>query len=634
MGSAFAAEDPISWTFSFDAKSVAPGGHALGKLTATLTSGWHLYSATTPPGGPNPTTLKLADSPAVASFKFYQPKPERKFDQSFQIDTETFVADTTFWVDVEIKKDAAKGPAEITAMMRYQACTDTKCLPPKKKQAASTIEIDPGASAAAVSVPADYMLIPAGPLAGAGGSVTGAAATGATAVPAKAAAPQSFGWFLLTAFGFGLAAIFTPCVFPMIPITVSFFLNRQGGKRDGVTQALVFCLGIVVLFTSLGLLAKAVAGPFGVVKLGSSPWVNGFITLVFVVFGFSLLGAFELTLPSGFLTKMDSASRRGGYVGTLIMGLTFSLTSFACVGPIVGPLFVASLQGEGLQPVLGMVCFASGLAAPFFLLALFPSYLQRLPKRGMWMVRIKVVLGFVVLAAAVKYLSNVDSVLQVGWITRDRFLAAWVVMFAMAGLYLLGILKLEGVDEGDRLGVGRTLIAALFLIFAISLIPGMWCAPLGELDAYVPAASAGSCPAGGGGGGAQAGIPWMTNQYREALAKARQENKLVLINFSGYACTNCHWMKANMFTRPEIVAAVKNLVPVELYTDGSDAASELNQQVEEKKFGTIAIPFYALVDADEKVIATFPSVTRDSKEFLGFLSSGGGKAVAAASPGA
>jgi len=628
--SVFAAEDPISWTLAFDTKSAAPGGHLLGKLTATLTSGWHLYSATTPPGGPNPTTLKLADSPALASFKFYQPKPERKFDQSFQIDTETFLADTTFLVDIEIRKDAAKGPAEITALMRYQACTDLKCLPPKKKQAVATIDVDPSASASAVQVPANYTLIP---VAGGPASAVSSAAPSPSA-PAKAPTQENFGWFLLTAFGFGLAAIFTPCVFPMIPITVSYFINRQDGKRDGLSQAIVFCLGIVVLFTSLGLLAKAVAGPFGVVKLGSSPWVNGFITIVFIVFGFSLLGAFELTLPSGFLTRMDSASRRGGYLGTLIMGLTFSLTSFACVGPIVGPLFVASLQGEGFQPVLGMVCFASGLAAPFFLLALFPSYLQRLPKRGMWMARIKVVLGFVVLAAAVKYLSNVDSVLQLGFITRDRFLAAWVVMFAMAGLYLLGILKLEGVDEGDHLSVGRTIVAALFLIFAISLIPGMWCAPLGELEAYVPAAAAGSCGAGGGATSAEAGIPWMKNQYREALAKARQENKLVLINFSGYACTNCHWMKANMFTRPEIVAAVKNLVPVELYTDGSDAASELNQQVEEKKFGTIAIPYYAIVDADEKVVATFPSVTRDPKEFLGFLNSGGGNAVAAAAPGA
>jgi thiol:disulfide interchange protein len=232
----------------------------------------------------------------------------------------------------------------------------------------------------------------------------------------------------------------------MIPITVSFFLNQgSAGRRGSLMQAIVFCLGIVVLFTSLGLLMKAVAGPFGVVLLGSNPWVNGFIVLVFIVFGLSLLGAYELTLPSGLLTRLDSASRGGGYMGTLLMGLTFSLTSFACVGPIVGPLVVASVNGDSLQPVLGMMCFTAGLAAPFFLLALFPSYLKRLPRSGGWMSRVKVVLGFVVLACALKYLGNIDQVLQLGILTRERFLAAWLVLFTLPGLYLLGMLRLEGV---------------------------------------------------------------------------------------------------------------------------------------------------------------------------------------------
>jgi thiol:disulfide interchange protein DsbD len=297
------------------------------------------------------------------------------------------------------------------------------------------------------------------------------------------------------------------------------------------------------------------------------------------------------------------------------MGLTFSLTSFACVGPIVGPLLVASVQSEGLQPILGMLCFATGLAAPFFFLALFPSYLKRLPKRGMWMARVKVVLGFIILAAAVKYLSNIDQVLQLGFLTRERFLAAWVVLFAMAGLYLLGFLRLEGISPDDHLGVGRTLLGAAFLAFAISLVPGMWGAKLGEIDAYVPL----SASAGFGGAPQTEGITWMKDQYREALTRARQENKLVLVDFTGYACTNCKWMKANMFTRPEIAALAKNFVAVELYTDGSDPVSEQNQKVQEAKFKTVAIPFYAILDADERVIAT-SAFTRDPKEFLSFLS--------------
>jgi len=608
LPAARAADDPVQWTLAFDPATAAPGGHALAKFTAKVESGWHLYSLIkSPSGGPYATTVKIAPNPVVANVKAYQPTPERQYDDGFQMETETFASDTTFLLDLDLAKDAPKGPAELTAQARYQVCTTTlkpaRCLPPRNKTATATLTIDPSASAA-VTIPAGYAL-------------PGAFVPSST--PAKpATGNQSFGWFLLTAFGFGLAAIFTPCVFPMIPITVSYFINRQdGGRRDGLAQAIVFCLGIIVLFTGLGLLAKAIAGPFGVVQLGSSPWVNGFIAAVFIVFGLSLLGAFELTLPSSVLTRMDSAGRRGGYVGTLIMGLTFSLTSFACVGPIVGPLLVASVQSEGLQPILGMLCFATGLAAPFFLLALFPSYLQRLPKRGMWMARVKVVLGFIVLAAAVKYISNIDQVLQIGFVTRERFLAAWVVLFAMAGLYLLGFLRLEGVNPDDHLGIGRTLLGAAFLIFALSLVPGMWGAKLGELDAYVPLSASNAF---GGGATPTESITWTKDNYREALARARQENKLVLIDFTGYACTNCKWMKANMFTRPEIAALAKNFIAVELYTDGNYPVSEENQKIQESKFKTVAIPFYAILDPDEHVIAT-SSFTRDPKEFLAFLSS-------------
>ena len=212
-------------------------------------------------------------------------------------------------------------------------------------------------------------------------------------VPAQTS--DGLGAFLLTAFGFGLASIFTPCVFPMIPITVSFFVNQRGG----IAQAVVFSLGIVVLFCALGLGVTAAVGPFGVVQLGSNPWVNTFIALVFGVFALSLLGAFEITLPASLLTSLDKASRRGGYLGTLLMGLTFSLTSFACVGPFVGSILAASVQQKGAQPVLGMMSFATGLASPFFFLAAFPSYLKKLPRSGGWLARVKVVMGFVLLAA-------------------------------------------------------------------------------------------------------------------------------------------------------------------------------------------------------------------------------------------
>lgn len=599
LGSLFAQRlDPIQWSLSSGQTKAPPGSTVAARLTATVQSGWHLYAPTTPPP-PIATTIKLDDHPAIQKAIVYQPKPDRVFDPNFEAEVEWYARDTVFFVVVELKRDAPPGPVELNAQVRYQACDDRQCLPPRRKTASFTLAVDPAAPAgAAFSVPSGYQDIAAAPV--------------RSPAPASAPAPEGLAQFLLVAFGVGLAAVFTPCVFPMIPITVSFFLNQQGGSR--LTQALVFCLGIIVLFSSLGFAVTAIAGPFGVVQLGSSPWVNGFIALVFFVFGLSLLGAFEITLPSGLLTKLDSASRRGGYAGTLLMGLTFSLTSFACVGPFVGTLLAASVQSKGMQPVLGMVAFAAGLATPFFFLALFPSYLQKMPRSGGWMARVKVVLGFVILAAMFKYLSNVDLVLQADLLSRELFLAAWFVLLALPGLYLLGFLRLEGIKPDEPLGVGRLLTASAFLILAVSLLPGMFGATLGPLEPYVPPARGNALAARGG-----ESLVWAKNQYTESLAKAKQEDKLVLVTFTGYACTNCHWMKANMFTRPEIAAAAREVILVELYTDGTDEASRKNQELQEKTFNTVAIPYYALMDGDGRVVASFPGLTRNAQEFLAFL---------------
>jgi len=606
-----AVEDPVHWTLTFDSKSVPPGSKFIGHLTAKIDPGWHLYSLTTP-RPPIATTAVLAENPAVAGFKVYQPKAIVKLDPTFKVNTETFGEEATFLYEIELKKDAPAGPLELTAQVRYQCCNDTMCLPPKKKTAMATITVDPAAKAENIAIPAGYTEFRKADAAGAP----------STSPPPPSPAPKQsgFGLFLLTAFGAGLAAIFTPCVFPMIPFTVSYFVNRQSGtRRDGVLQAVVFCLGIIVLFTGLGFLTKVIAGPFGVVQLGNSPWVNIFIALVFIVFGLSLLGAYELTLPSGLLTKLNQASDRGGYLGTLIMGLTFTLTSFACIGPIVGPLLVASVQTSGLQPVMGMASFATGLAAPFFLLALFPSFLQKLPKSGGWLMRVKVVLGFIVLAVSVKYLSTADQVLQTNLISHEMFVACWVVLFSLAGLYLLGFLRLEGIKPDEHLGIGRMLVGALFLIFSISLVPGLFGYSLGEIDALIPVQAKNSARLGGGGEGP--GPVWMKDQYKEALARARQENKLVFVNFTGHACTNCHWMKQNMFPRPEIAALMKDFILLDLFTDGTDSASEENQQLEEKRFGTVSLPYYAILDADEKVLGT-SAYTKSTAEFAAFLKLG------------
>ncbi len=584
--SVFAQAQHAQWSIEAPAAPAAPGGKTQIQVTAKIDPGWHLYSGSTQGGRPTFFQPAAAD-PAIESVRMFQPAPKRAYDPNFQTDTETYEGSVTFALELAVKKDAPAATADHTLDARFQICNASEC-DPGKWSGTFSLTVATGAATAAPPIPAGYS----------------EAKPPSTGLSDAAAADESWPAFLLIAFGLGVASIFTPCVFPMIPITMSFFMNKKGS----VSQAVVFCLGIVVLFSGIGLLVTLVLGPAGVVALGQNPWVNGFIAALFVVFGLSLLGAFEITVPSGILTKLNQSSGGGGFVGTLLMGLTFSLASFACVGPFVGTLLAASVTQGAARPLAGMATFAAGLAAPFFLLALFPSYLKKMPRSGGWLARVKVVMGFIVLAFSLKYLSSVDAVLQWDFITRERFLAIWIVLFAAAGLYLLGFLRFEGVKPDETMGVGRLLTGLAFVAFALSLAPGIAGGKLGDLDAFVPLAPE--------------RLHWMKDQYREALARARSEGRLVLVDFTGYACTNCHWMKANMFTRPEIEAEMEKFVLVELYADGGDSTSEANSKLQQDKFHTVAEPFYAIMTPDEAVIATSEGITRDPVKFMAFLKKG------------
>ncbi len=595
---AFAQTPHVAWSVDAAPNPAAPDGKALVRVAAKLDPGWHIYSGSS--GGGIPTSFQLAPlGAAVEKFRMLQPPPKRAYDANFGLETETYEGDATFLLELQLRKDAPPGNTDYTLNAKYQVCNATEC-DPSHWSGAFALNVAAGAAAGA-PIPAGYTEVK--PHAGAAGG-------------SDANSGDSLAGFVLLAFGFGLASIFTPCVFPMIPITMSYFMNKQGS----VSQAVTFCLGIIVLFSGIGLVVTAALGPVGVVALGQSAWVNGFIALLFLVFGLSLLGAFEISIPSSILTRLNQSSEKGGLIGTLLMGLTFALASFACVGPFMGALLAGSISGGSIRPLVGMVAFATGLALPFFLLALFPSYLKRLPRSGGWLGRVKVVMGFIILAWSLKYLSSVDQVLQWNVLTRERFLAMWIVLFASAGLYLLGLLRLEGIKADDNMGLGRLLCGMAFLAFAITLAPGMAGGKLGELDAYVPLA----------GGNLQ----WMENQYRDALDRARREGKLVLVNFTGYACTNCHWMKANMFTRPEIESAMQKFVLVELYNDAGDATSDANQKLEVTKFNTVAEPYYAIMAPDENVVATFPGLTRDPAVFAAFLRKGEAAPVAPAAASA
>lgn len=584
--------NPVQWTVTATVAKAEAGAAVRMKVAAVIEPGWHLYSVT------SPVTATATKFTAPFEVKqTLQQKVEAKYDPVAAATTESYEGTAVFYLDGVLGEQVK----DLELGIRSSACNDKLCLPPRRR----TFPVAMAVGAAEMAIPEGFVAVSA--------SAPVAAPAPVAPVPA-APAQQDLSSFLLIAFGLGLAAVFTPCVFPMIPFTLSYFIG-QGDKKGSFGQAVVFCLGIIVLFTSLGFVLSAALGPFAVVQLSANPYVNLGIAAVFFAFALSMLGAFEIMLPSSLLTKLNQASEGGGYLGSLLMGLTFSLTSFACVGPFVGTLLAASVQGDKLQPILGMAAFASGLATPFFVLALFPSYLKKLPRSGVWMMRVKVVMAFLILAAMLKYLSNVDAVWQLDILTRERFLAGWMILFAAPAAYLLGWLRLEGIKPEQEVTIPRLLIGVFLLSFSLSLWPGMTGASLGELDAYVPLAKRTS----GGGGSGYAAQPWKKNDLAGAVAQAKAEGKQVFVNFTGYACTNCHWMKANMFPLPEIAAALSKYVLVELYTDGTDAASEENQKVQESRFATVAIPYYVILDADEKTVRAFPGLTKDPKEFLQFL---------------
>lgn len=605
--------DPVQWKLEIEPAEAAAGSTVLGRLTATIEDGWHIYSTTTPEG--IALTLEIAEAEALQGWKPYQPSPEVVYDPNFQADVEWYTTEAEFLFELNLAATAS-GKHAIEAKVRYGACDYRQCLPPKRKSASAEIRVGQDFAAAAMAIPAGYQpareVVRNAP--GSGGSK---AASGV----AEALGSDDVGLagFALLALGFGFLAVLTPCVFPMIPVYMSSFM--EGGQRPwGATlrQAGTFCLGVVVLFTALGGALSAILGPFGLSQIGANPWVNLLIAGFMCVFALSMLGAFEISVPSSWTTGASERSTGTGLVATLMLSLVFTLASFACTGPFIGALLAESVSSgsAAYYPVVGMVLFSTGLAAPFMLLALFPALLTRLPRSGSWMAMSKRVVGIVVLAVGLKFFGNVDRMFGWEMLSRERFLAIWIVLFAGAALYLWGVLRHR--DDGPSEGVGLVRLGAgtLFMAVAISLVPGMFGGGLGELEAHIPEASASGLATG------PEGLDWGKDDYYGAFARAQAEGKTLLVSFTGYACSNCKWMKANMFTRPEILALARQMVLVELYTDGFDEASERHQQMQVDRFQSSGIPFYALIQPDGSVVATFAGQTRDTEEFREFLRSG------------
>jgi thiol:disulfide interchange protein DsbD len=430
--------------------------------------------------------------------------------------------------------------------------------------------------------------------------------------------------FLALAVAAGLGALLMPCVYPMLPLTVSFF-TRQGGSRAEATRlALLYGLSIVATFTLLGLVLAVVIGAAGAQAVAANPWVNLFIAAVFVLFGLSLLGVFELKLPSALVNASARGERKGGVAGVLFMGLTLTLVSFSCTVPFVGGLLAATVTGSWVRPVLGMLAFSITFALPFVAFALFPRWLARLPKSGTWMNTLKVTLGFVELVAALKFLSNADLVWGWGLITRPLAIAVSAVLLALCGLFLVGLI---GVGEEERprsVGAGRLLSASAFLACALYLIPGLWGAGLGLFDAYLPPRSAtdfsvvGAASASANPSSAHATWPRGLSGLEQASAQAQAEGRKVFIDFTGYTCTNCRAMESTVFPLAEVQAALGAFVPVALYTDAPGEGAALSRfQLEQT--ATVALPTYAIYDPVAERVVAHTSGMQSAEEFVAFL---------------
>jgi thiol:disulfide interchange protein len=444
-------------------------------------------------------------------------------------------------------------------------------------------------------------------------------------IATEIAAP-SFHQFLWLAMGMGALSLLTPCVFPMVPITVSYFTNHAGqNHKSAVTTALIYTIGIILTFTALGLLLAAMFGAGGVNQLAANPWVNLLITAIFLGFALSLFGAYFIRVPGGTLDKLAAITRTqqgSGLIGALLMGFTFTLTSFTCTAPFVGTLLVMAAQGNWRWPLAGMLAFSTVFAIPFFILALAPQLLSRLPKAGSWMVSVKVVMGFLEIAAAMKFLSNADLIWRWGIFTRQVVLAAWIAVGLLTVIYVLGYFRTNHESPIESVGAIRLTVAIFVLTIVIWLVPGLFGRQLGELESFLPPET--SIAAGVGGLKATAATrdadsDWVLNDFDGALRSAQEQNKLVFVDFTGYTCTNCRWMEANMFPKPDVANEMNKFVRVRLYTDGEGEPFERQQRMQQEKFGTVALPYYAILRSDGSPLKTFAGLTRNETEFVTFL---------------
>ena len=605
------------------------------KFVAEIEPGWHLYSTGLADGGPTSATITFETLEGAELVGALTPGAgEIEVDDPiFEMKVKYFENSATLTQKVKL----LGGDYRLQGYLRYGACNDENCLPPttyefdiKGAYGSAVAKSENTAETTAVAVADGFSSNPLWkPVVEELNAFQSVGAEGTS---------RSLWLTFLLGFGGGLLALLTPCVWPIIPMTVSFFLKRSGNRGKALREAALYGLSIVVIYLTLGLAVTAIFGASALNALSTNAVFNVFFFLLLLLFGASFLGGFELTLPSSWTNKVDSkASNTTGLLSIFLMAFTLSLVSFSCTGPIIGFLLVeVSTSGSLFGPAIGMLGFALALALPFTLFALFPSMLKQVPRSGGWMNVVKVTLGFVELAFALKFLSVADLAYGWGILDREVFLALWIVLFTMLGLYLLNIIKFPHDNPDERTtSVPRFFVALFSLAFAVYMIPGLWGAPCKAVSAFAPPMWTQDFNLAGGDVHAQ------FNDYEEGMAYARRNGKPVLLDFTGYGCVNCRKMESAVWTDAKVSDMLHNdYVLITLFVDDKTALPEtitvMEQGVERKlrtvgdkwsylqrcKFGANAQPFYVPVDNDGMPLAGSYSYDENVDAYVKFLKQG------------
>ena len=648
-GSMFAQMyNPVKWSTSVE--KISDKEYLL-KAQAIIQSGWHLYGQYIEEGGPSPTafTFKNAQKNFELIGKTTEGKGHEVVDKIFYMKIKYFEDKAVFTQKIKFTSDKIYN---IAADVEFMVCDDSNCLPPSSEELSFKIPNTNEASAAGeIAATKNDAVVTEDKIIAAPEKIV----SEAVAVPVKKQQSKGFLSIFIIAFLSGFAALLTPCVFPMIPMTVSYFTKQSKTRAAGIRNALIYGFSIVIIYVLLGSIVTAVFGADSLNALSTNVWFNIIFFILLVVFACSFLGAFEIMLPNALANKVDSQADRGGLIGIFFMALALAIVSFSCTGPIVGTLLVEAASKGGIAPIVGMLGFSIAIALPFSLFAAFPGWLNALPKSGGWLNTVKVVLGFLELALAFKFLSNADLVLQLHWLEREVFLTIWIAVFCVLAFYLFGKITLPHDSPINHISVGRLTFGLLVLSFTIYLIPGLWGAPLKLISGFPPPMHYSESPDGFGASkslgeiksalpeGAEYGPQNIItfHDYDKGMEFAKKSGKPVLLDFTGYACVNCRKMEELVWSDPKVLGVLKNdVVLISLYVDDKKELPESEQYVSEttgKKIRTIgnkwsdlqiktykanAQPFYVIVDHNSNNLTAPSAYNPDIENYYNWLNSG------------